>query len=60
MKTFLNLLYVASFIALITILGHRNYEIDRWIYQQEMARKIMAGEEVGIDMDEIEIGRISL
>ena len=61
MKTFLNLMYVLSFICLLAILGIRNSEIDRWIYQQEMARQIMLSEEASMEMDmPIEIGRVSL
>ena len=54
-------MYVLSFICLLAILGIRNSEIDRWIYQQEMARQIMLSEEASMEMDmPIEIGRVSL
>jgi len=62
MKTLMNLLYVAAFIAMILIGGQRNAEIDRWIYQQEMAREIMMAEEAEVmEMTmPIEIERVSL
>lgn len=61
MKTFLNLMYVFSFICLLAILGNRNSEVDRWIYQHEMARQIMLSEEATMEMDmPIEIERVSL
>ncbi len=61
MKTFLNLMYVFSFICLLAILGNRNAEVNRWIYEQEMARQIMLSEEAAMEMDiPIEIERVSL